>query len=428
MKRALLLALAACDSDVATLKVEITTAPGSTLLDSVQTLRMEVTDPKKVVTAERTSAGFELGLDLPAEGAAAAIFVDGFDGDGNLVANGATPRFALGGVDGRVVVYMAAPNSVDVAPVALSVARSGLAAGTLNYGAIFAGGETAERTASLAIDIYNAYDHTLVAGLPMPAGRIGLAIGVGTSSVYLFGGSDAINTRYSQLWSFNPGTPPSGSYVEYGDKEGFARAGADLVPIGSDTFLLTGDTPVELHGLDGSFVDRDGPVLGHGVTVTANDGRLTSIFAGSSGIVRYQDTAFETLSPTDLGSAVQVVAVPGGKAVVVCGGSTSALRVDAASGTIDMLPGIPSAAKVGCAVAATSRHLLIAGGGSSTVDGTVEVYDAATFELVATATLAVPRRGAEAVPLANGQILIAGGVDASGVPVGTLELFTPLTR
>jgi len=428
VKRLLLLGLVACDSDIATIKVELATAPGSTILDGVQTLRMEVTEPKKVVTAERTSDGFELGLDLPAEGTSAAIYVDGFDADGNLVANGATPRFALGGVDGRVVVYMAAPNSIDVAPVALSVARSGLAAGTLSYGAIFAGGMTEDLTASLALDIYNAYDHTLSVGLPLPAGRIDLALGVGTSSVYLYGGIDVTNALKSQLWAFNPGTPPSGSYVEYGDKAGFARGGAPLVPIGTDTFLLTGGPPLELRGLDGSLVEREGPILGDGVTVTANDGRLTSIFAGSSGVVRYRDTAFETLDATDLGSAVRVAAVPGGKAIVVCGGSTDALRIDAASGAIEPLAGIPSTAKTGCAVAATARHLLIAGGGAASVDATVEVYDAATYELVATATLAVPRRGAQAVPLANGQILIAGGVDASGVPVGTLELFTPLTR
>lgn len=423
MRRALLVALAACDSDVGTLRVELATAPGSTILDGVQTLRMEVTDPNKVVTAERTSDGFELGVDLPAEGTTAAILVDAFAADGTLVANGSTPRFALGGVDGRVVVYMAAPNSVDVAPVALSVARSGLAAGALSYGAIFAGGQAADLTASLALDIYNAYDHTLVSGLALPAGRIGMALGVGTSSVYLFGGFDVTNAAQSQLWAFNPGTPPSGTYVEYGDKDGYGRGGASLVPIAADTFVLTGSTPVEIHGLDGSLVERDGPVLGDGVTVTATDGRRTSIFAGPSGVVRYQDNTFETLTAPAVGTS-RVVAVPGGKAVVVCGGPT--LRIDAASGSVDTLAGVTG--RVGCAAAATSRHLLIAGGGTSTVDATFEVYDAATFELVATGTLTVPRRDADAVPLANGQILIAGGVDAAGVPVGTLELFTPLTR
>lgn len=422
MKRALLLALAACDSEVATLDVALATAPGSTILDGVQTLRMEITEPTKVVMAERSGDGFELGIDLPAEGTTASILVDGFDADGNLVANGATPRFAFSGVNGRVVIYMAAPNSVDVAPVSL-VARSNLAAGALSYGAIFAGGLTAENTASLALDIYNVYDHTLVSGLPLPAGRSGMALGVGSENVYLFGGADAINQTYAQLWSFNPGTPPSGAYEEYGDKAGYARAGAELVPIGNDAFILTGGTPVEIRGLDGSVIDRDGPELGEGVTVTATDGRQTSIFAGPSGVVRYQDNVFASLTAPEIGSS-RVVAVPGGKAVVVCGGPT--LRIDAATGAVDELAAVTGT--VGCAAAATARHLLIAGGGVSTAEGAVSIYDAATFELVATTTLAVPRRGGKAVPLANGQILIAGGVDADGAPVGTLELFTPLTR
>jgi len=37
----------------------------------------------------------------------------------------------------------------------------------------------------------------------------------------------------------------------------------------------------------------------------------------------------------------------------------------------------------------------------------------------------VPRTHAVAHALPNDQILIAGGLDAAGAPVGTLELFTP---
>jgi hypothetical protein len=37
----------------------------------------------------------------------------------------------------------------------------------------------------------------------------------------------------------------------------------------------------------------------------------------------------------------------------------------------------------------------------------------------------VPRTGASATALPNGQILIAGGTDAGGAPIATLELFTP---
>ena len=39
--------------------------------------------------------------------------------------------------------------------------------------------------------------------------------------------------------------------------------------------------------------------------------------------------------------------------------------------------------------------------------------------------MAVPRRDAVALPLPDGQILVAGGTGADGEPVGALELYTP---
>jgi len=84
---------------------------------------------------------------------------------------------------------------------------------------------------------------------------------------------------------------------------------------------------------------------------------------------------------------------------------------------------VPATPRTDCAAAATSRHLVIAGG-TGALDS-VEVFDATTLALVATATLTVPRTGASALALPNGQVLIAGGTDGSGAPIETLELFTP---
>ena len=49
-------------------------------------------------------------------------------------------------------------------------------------------------------------------------------------------------------------------------------------------------------------------------------------------------------------------------------------------------------------------------------------YDA---KRVAIVPMVVPRTGAVARPLANGQVLVVGGVDATGAPVATVELYTP---
>jgi len=48
-----------------------------------------------------------------------------------------------------------------------------------------------------------------------------------------------------------------------------------------------------------------------------------------------------------------------------------------------------------------------------------------TLAPLASLPLVVPRTGASALALPNDQILIAGGTDAAGAPIDTLELFTP---
>ena len=421
--------LAACSGETGTLSVTLTTAPGSTVLENVQTLELTLTtDPPQVTTAERTASGFSVALELEATGGSAALHVRGLDASGGLVANGASPAFPLGAINGRVVIYMAPPMSVGAAPLSLTPARSKLAAAQLPYGVIFAGGLLDSGAASDHVSVYNAFDHSLVAGLPLPEPRAGIAMAVGaTNGAYMFGGFDDAGVATASLWRFDTTVPPNGVYVDFGPKEGFARGGELALPVGDEHYLITGAPIGELAGLSGAMALLDAlPALpAAGATVTANDGMLATIFAGADGVVRFRNGTFTTLAlPAAARADAAVVGLPGGKVIVVCG-TTEAVRIDAASGSGESFT-LPAAAKSGCAAAATGRHLIIAGGNiAGAVDGSVEIFDAATLAPVGSATLVVPRTGAVALALPNDQILIAGGLDAAGAPVGTLELFTP---
>jgi hypothetical protein len=277
------------------------------------------------------------------------------------------------------------------------------------------------------VAVYNAYDHSLETGLPLPAPRASVMLAIGTYA-YMFGGFDSSGAPTATVWRFDSTIAPAGAFFDYGSRDGFARAGELMLPIGNEHFLVTGVPPAELYGLDGSVVERQAPPLpAAGATLTANDGVSTVIFAGADGVVRFRGGTFTTLPIAEAARAgASVVEVPGGKAAVLCG-STDAVRIDAASGAAEVFPGVPSQAKTGCAIAATSRYVLIAGGSlvAGGIDPIVEIYDASTFALVATAPLVVPRTGAFAVALPNDQILIASGVDATGAPTGTIELYTP---
>lgn len=83
----------------------------------------------------------------------------------------------------------------------------------------------------------------------------------------------------------------------------------------------------------------------------------------------------------------------------------------------------------GAVVLATGETLLVGGVG---VDGktplsSMEVVDpvSRTVRTEQVAQLAVGRRGPVALRLASGEVLVAGGVDADGGPIGTLEWFSP---
>jgi hypothetical protein len=58
--------------------------------------------------------------------------------------------------------------------------------------------------------------------------------------------------------------------------------------------------------------------------------------------------------------------------------------------------------------------------------GDAELIDIRTMNHIGTIPMVVPRTRAGARPLTNGQIMVFGGVDAAGNPVGTIELFTPV--
>ena len=431
-------ALGGCSGRVGTLSVTLTTAPGSRVLDGVQTLRLVLTDPHQVTTAQRANGGFTIELDVPATGHPASLIVDGLDAAGQLVATGSSPAFPVGGITAGIVIYMAPPDSIGAAPLGLAPARSEIGIGMLSYGAIFAGGRVAAGAPSDAVAIYNAFDHSLVAGKPLPSPRAGIVVATSQGGgVLLFGGHDAAGAAVDTLWTFATTVAPNGAYIDLGSKPGFARADELAIPLGSGRYLLSGAPAAELSGIDGSLIARTevSALPRAGATLTGSDGLVTTMFAGEEldGFTRFRLNRFEPhIDPRAARTGHVVVALPGGKALIVCGtiGSGAfpdALRVDVATSAADAIASLPGTPRSGCAVAATHRNLVVAGGSLANGDlaSTAEIYDVTTLALLATVPLVVPRTGAAAIALPNDQVLIAGGVDATGAPIETLELFTP---
>jgi hypothetical protein len=437
VRAAALLVLAACGGATGTLDVALATAPGSTVLDPVQTLRLTVTSPHRVYEASRDDEGhFRIDVDFDANGQNGALIVDGLDDNGAIIATGQSPPFPIAALNAKVVVYMAAPMSIAEAPNKLK-ARSQLAASPLSYGVVFAGGLDASGGASDQLDIYNTYDHSITPGLAMPQPRSAAAIAIAGTAVYLFGGADS-STPSDTLTRFDTNVAPSGSYADLTQSSWpaeFARDGQIAVQIDAVHFAISGTPPLELNGADGSLVAYPNaatlpPV---GTTALPPDQVLSAIFAGD-GIVQLRGEDIVDVSGVTTSRTGHAIAGVSDGRVVIIGGAESgtptrdAILVEpAAHPTASVKTNLLAIARMNPAVTATSDFLIVAGG--TAMDGSLvpdaELFDTVNVAPVMTIPLVVPRTGAVAIPMQNHQIMIVGGVDAAGAPIDTIELFTP---
>ena len=196
---------------------------------------------------------------------------------------------------------------------------------------------------------------------------------------------------------------------------------------------------LELGGVDGTLVAyANTPSLPPiGVSVLPGDQVPTAVFAGAGagtgGIVqlRGENVVDVTGQMTRVGHAI--AGVNDGKVVIVGGGDGTTLTSDAieidpgTAPSVTAKPALLATPRGDPAVVASHEFLIVAGG--TAMDGSLvadaEVFDTVNLNHVVTIPLVVPRTRATAIALPNRQIMIVGGVDATGAPLDTIELFTP---
>lgn len=408
-----LVALAACTNQVGTIDLDLTTAPGSTLLDALQRLRVTITDPLVVVEADRTDGGFDLALEIEATGSAATVIVEGFDSSNALLATGSSPPFGLSAVNARIVVYMAPPLTIGSAPTRLPAARTGVASTKLSYGFALAGGADADDTQTDAIFIYNAFDHSLLAGLAMPAPRAFQAMGTATNdAVLLFGGEGSDGAPTGSLWRYDTTVAPSGSYQILEEHGELARSDATMLELASELHLITGTPPID--------VTFNAPVARTDVaSVGRYGGRIDDVVVlGGDPAIQLRDGVFTPLGfsvdPTDSATTV------GNTVVFASGRGDTELAVVGADGIPAFLD-VMSTVRRDPAIAATDRFIVIAGGRDA-ADQPIATADIFAIDFTPIATIdCFARSGATAHALPNGQIAIVGGEPANDL----IELFTP---
>ncbi|HEY0193242.1 MAG TPA: kelch repeat-containing protein [Kofleriaceae bacterium] len=415
---AIALGLAACSGETGTVSVSLVTAPGSTVLAQVQTLQLRLTNPDRLVSAQRTATGFDLSLELDASDRAGAVVVTGLDAAGAVVAVGQSPVFPLGGITAAVVVYVAPPMSIAPSPASLGTARSEVAGSALSYGAVLAGGRDGGGAPTTDIGVYNAYDHTLIAGAPLPAARAGLAMTSNTSSIYLFGGTGPDGNPTGTLWLFDTTVAPAGAFTTVADQPAYARTGQRMLTIPAVGYPITGAPGLlfdgsTIHELSGALP----PVGGGGITTSS------AVFVGDD-LIRLEAGALTPLAGMGRPGAAATTRSDG-KVLVVGGGEPQTLDgliIDPAAGTVVTIPGALTAGRSHPAIAATSRHLVVAGGtdASGAPIASAEILDVTSLAPIT--TVAMPAAtGRYAIALPDDQVLLTGGAPATS----DILLFTP---
>lgn len=433
-----------CAGADGTIAITIVTAPGSAVMDDVTHVRMTLSNPFQVVEADRDAEGhFELAIEVVAEGPSGEVLFEGLDADGDLLAYGRTPLLPIAAIDADIAIYVAAPRSLAAAPEDLGVGRTEIGTAPLEYGTLLAGGRDADGAPTADLAIYNVYDHEVQRGEDLPEARAGISVGSGIIGyVYLFGGEDVEGDARGSLWRFDTTVEPDGAWLEGTEDADLARTGASIAPLGNDSFLVTGEPPVFLEGLTirTAPIDTDLSIAGGAASVSVAElgGEVFTVIAGdgaaTTGIVRLAGGLLqEEAAPADALRTGHVVIPTITDEILIVGGAdatgllASVIRCDPAGRDYDSIPDVLAIPRNDAAIAATSTYLLVAGGRDAAGD---LVPDAEVFRLddlssLGSIPMVVPRAGAVARALPNQQILIVGGVDADGVPVATIELFTP---
>ncbi len=423
--------LAACGAPPApTIHVDLVTAPGSTLLDRVDRLRVRVLGPTTVYEATRDAGGLSTSFDVEAD-SAGDLVVEGFDSSDLLIAAGQSPQArGLFEVDASVTIYVATPFSIEEAPVRLSSARAGIAATSLVHGAVFAGGRDESSDVSDVIEIYDAYHHNLTPST-MPMQRTGVTLaGVdfgGHEVIILFGGTGPDDAPTSSLFFFDSTkAEPFGAYTDLGDQTGLERTGQRALVLAANEIVITGAVPglLDLSDPPGVIIRPNTPPLSSiGAELhTASGDQAAALASGSIEILEVGTSRTVTLPTVRDGAAI--LSSPQERYVVVGGAETSAFVISATdpTGAVDTLPGVLETVRFEPTVGSVSRYLIVAGGvdATGTPIPSAEILDVFTLAHVATVPIA-PRRHAVAVALPNGQLALVGGDD----PTDLIELFTP---
>ena len=457
----LVLAVALCEvrcDDTIHLTFDIVTPSGEDTLAGATRLRVTNSTPaaSREVALGSEALSVELAR-LEVSAGATTVTVEALDDGGTVLARGASPPFYPSLSSGHLRIYLARVGAFGVAPPAAGAGppgRTGAAvASPGGANALIVGGAEADGVPVADAWVYDELLHELTrVTSASEARRDATAVGLSSGDVAVCGGLGASGLSVT-CEVFDPSQTLTGTWstCAAGETAMLGRAGSPaavlgsgaLVPGGRDAggaalataVLLTTDqepTATVLASLMAA------PRAGHTVTASS-DGSHALLYGGAPDghavAERYDDGARTfvalDLDPSLMRSHHAAVLLDDGRVLVIGGRDPQgAPRGDAIlvglDGAATLHEGTLARSRSDHTVTRVGERVLVAGGrDASGVLGDAEILDMGTLTACSTAAMRAPRADHAAVLLGSGTVLIMGGVDSAGAPLGLFEIYTP---
>ena len=423
-------------------------------------------------TATVTASHFNLSFDEKPPKISAPLVVKALDATGAVLGYGQTPPISLtaGGQNDSYGVWVGGPGTMNLAAAGavLPNPRTDLAAyNAVGLGAMFAGGRGADGAPVADCAIYDVFTSGVIAPNRMTTARAGGSGIASSPQGIVFGGITTDGSTVGTAEIFTPissdglgawapvpvssTAPPPSSYavgvllgtgtqlITGGSTaSGDPQKSATLVTTGA-TVSITGTNPMQsarYHhaGARATFPDGDGALFVGGIAAGSQEG-IAEKFVGGS---------FTTVALVGVENRWDATMTPVTGGVLLVGGTVpdSVTGARTATSSVVYIQTNPTAnpvvnAEVSAAITPRAGHtatmvgndLLLCGGygadGKLVTACDILAMNGNIVTVKGKVNLAAPRRNHVAVALQTGIVLIAGGINDQGAPLGAIEIYTP---
>jgi hypothetical protein len=458
--------VAACGGRSGTLSLTIVTSPTDDPFGSAANVRITVGDGKTIKTVPVSGGKFSFNIDQKplAEGDGAIVRVEALDSAGTVIAYGTTPLLSLQPVDqGPYAVWVGRPGTLKPAAAQLPAPRSEMATAAITgLGVLYSGGRDATGAAIAKTCVYDVYTQSILETADLSAVRAGAVGGAITGiRATVFGGAQDAgfgNPKKALATTelFDP-TVGVGLWSPLAGDDVDARSQPSLTTLGSGSLLIAGGFDTNGNRLATAALmsttssPRLSKISGPMVAARAGHAVAPAKFPDGDGALLFGGLGTGSLEPIverlvnqsfstyDLGQGITnrvgatATALADGRVVILGGDdgtgplASGLVVTPLVPAQVAMLATALSAPRAGHTAIRVGNDILVCGGATTgdEVAASCDLIDGGALTIKETIPMGTGRKDHTAVQLETGPVLITGGTDAKGAPLGSIEIYTP---